>query len=215
MRLAANGTLLGYPTPLVRKLFQRGRSSWELWLVKEVLEVSGEEALRFLEAARSEGYVTQDERSGLHNTAKGNAVAMATFAKPISRKTADKVLADFMQRVRTVNEDDHYLYKVIRVVVFGSYLSDKDKLGDIDLAVKMAPKIADRDALMDLSVQRFRESGRRAYSILDDISWAEREVQLFLKSRSRSLSLHFWDSDDKLVYAGPHKVLYETASSQG
>jgi predicted nucleotidyltransferase len=43
--------------------------------------------------------------------------------------------------VDRVNNDNRFLAKVTRVIVFGSYLrTGKDKLSDVDIAVELAPK---------------------------------------------------------------------------
>lgn len=73
------------------------------------------------------------------NTIKGNALALASAAKPILRSTAERKINEFLERVKEVNRNDYYLYKIKKVVVFGSYLSDAEKLGDIDLAIEIVP----------------------------------------------------------------------------
>lgn len=42
-------------------------------------------------------------------TVKGNALANVTFAPRVHRKTADKALGDFMNRVEEVNRDERWL----------------------------------------------------------------------------------------------------------
>ncbi len=64
----------------------------------------------------------------------------ATAAKPITRKTAETALARLLERIERVNRDSHFLAKVTRVIVFGSYLrADVDRLGDVDVAVELEP----------------------------------------------------------------------------
>src|SRR5207244_9199864 len=118
-------------------------------------------------------------------TTLGNALAMATAGKPIHRRTADRLLSDFLSRVKQVNEDDHFLYKVTRVVVFGSYLdAQKETLNDLDLAVDLEFKEADmskRRALLDERIREAREQGRHFGTHLAQVSWPIREVKQFLK----------------------------------
>jgi hypothetical protein len=51
---------------------------------------------------------------------------MASAARPVFRKTAERVLAEFLERAKEIKESDTYLYMVNRVIMFGSML---DKIG--------------------------------------------------------------------------------------
>jgi len=87
-------------------------------------------------------------------TLNGSTFALASGARPIARATAEKRVSEFLQRVKRVNTDDYYLYAVEKVIAFGSYLSDADRLNDIDLAVELRPKHGDR------GIQKLKESAR-------------------------------------------------------
>src|SRR3989442_8988969 len=76
-------------------------------------------------------------------TLAGSTFAQASAARPLQRATADRKLAEFLDRARQVNGDDHYLYRVKKVLVFGSYLTQADRIGDIDVAVELAPRWQD------------------------------------------------------------------------
>jgi hypothetical protein len=76
----------------------------------------------------------------------GMTFTAATAAKRLTRATAERALAAFMERVASVNSDPYFLGQVPRVALFGSMLNpDTDRPSDIDLAVEIVPKIADRD----------------------------------------------------------------------
>jgi predicted nucleotidyltransferase len=151
-------------------------------------------------------------------TLKGGALANAKAAKPIRRATAERVLAEFMERVHEVNTNAHYLYKVTHVVLFGSYLSDKEALGDIDIAIQMHRKTKNFEEHQRLNRQRVEAAKVRGRSFnwwYEVDHWGEQETMLFLKSRSRSLSLHDWESDRAMIEATTHKVLYEETPALG
>ena len=44
----------------------------------------------------------------------------ASAAKPVTRATAERTLAQFLERVAEVNRNPYYLARVARVVLFGS-----------------------------------------------------------------------------------------------
>jgi hypothetical protein len=85
-------------------------------------------------------------------TQRAHSLAAATAAKPITRATAEAALAHLLERVKRVNRDSHFLGKVTRVIV-GSYLrADMDRLRDVDVAIEVAPKQADRRRLRQLNL---------------------------------------------------------------
>lgn len=49
----------------------------------------------------------------------------------IKRRSADQKLTELLERVGAVRDNPQYLYQVSMLVVFGSYLTDKELLGDI------------------------------------------------------------------------------------
>jgi hypothetical protein len=55
---------------------------------------------------------------------RGLAFANASAARPITRKTAESVLAQFIERLHAVNANAEYVYRVESAVLFGSMLTD-------------------------------------------------------------------------------------------
>ena len=144
------------------------------------------------------------------NTIKGNALALASAAKPILRATADKKINEFLTRVKEVNTNEYYLYKIEKVLVFGSYLGEGEKLGDIDLAVKIVPKEADKSKRQKIFTGRSidaKNNGRHFSNIVEEILWPQEEVLKYLKSHSRSISIHF--TDDQVLKNTEYKVIYD------
>ena len=68
------------------------------------------------------------ERLNLEKIDKGN--------KTYSRITAKRALENIIKKLEEVNYHDEFIYRVNKAVLFGSYInSNKDKLGDIDIAI--------------------------------------------------------------------------------
>jgi hypothetical protein len=111
-------------------------------------------------------------------------VAQATAARPLTRPTAEKVLADIILRAKTVNRQKMFAYRVEKLVVFGSYVKGQARLNDADVGVRLT-RAGTGDA------QRHAEQRRRAARGADfrNIShwaiWPKLEVLRFLRSRSR------------------------------
>ena len=81
-------------------------------------------------------------------------------------------------------------------------------LGDLDLLVAPAPRESSRgrqEALETRRRMRAGEGGRRFGTLVDELTWPQREVQILLKNRSGSLSLH--STDHALVLKTKHRIV--------
>ncbi len=124
-------------------------------------------------------------------TLTGGALARASAGRPFNRKTAERALADFLDRCHQVRHRTEYLYKVRRALLFGSMLTDKPKVGDVDLAVQLVPK--DPAHIAEASREQARRAaqhGRQFSSFFEELTYSHLRVLRFLKSRSRILQLH-------------------------
>jgi len=127
---------------------------------------------------------------------RGHAFTNATAAKPISRGTAERVLREFVDRVNAVNASKEYAFVVTSAVLFGSMLSCVDRLGDVDVAIDLRPRISDSARFRKQCDRRrhlAEEQGRAFPSVFEWATWPQKEVVLRLKARCRSLSLHEFD----------------------
>ncbi len=127
-------------------------------------------------------------------TLHGAALSIARCVPPIHKEKADRLLADFMDRVREVNESDDYLYRVSGVWLFGSYIDDNaTDYGDIDIAVELSRKIEDSSEHMRLNQEAVMEAAerrKRFSTIFDQLDYTRRLVLLKLKNRNQYISLH-------------------------
>jgi predicted nucleotidyltransferase len=200
MKISKEQLVVGYPSIQVRNILRRFRSAViSVPTIQEVLNLSSVEAEDFLCRMVKLGllepseHFSKKDRATYEVSTPGLALASASAAKPITRETASRVLREFMDRVQVINASDEYPYKVESVVLFGSMLSDKERLGDVDLAVELLPATTNRlefdmrcnfrYCLAAMDLRRFR-------SEFDWMSWPMVEIHRFLKSRSRCLALH-------------------------
>ena len=199
MRISSKDTLAGHPILVIRRLLRAGGGSpWTRGLIEDSCNVTPGEAGRIAQDLEAQGYLRPDdsERGGpirWRVTTKGRALAMASARRPIHRKTADRVLAEFLQRVARVRDDERFLYKVERAAVFGSYLSDVARLGDVDVFYRLMAKDSDAERLREREERHIRAAmakGRRFRNIVGQLVWPQNEVALFLRARSPVLHLH-------------------------
>ncbi len=140
----------------------------------------------------------------------------ATAAKPITRETADKVLSQLLERVDRVNRDEHFLAKITKVVLLGSYLRPEiDRLSDVDVAVELQPKERNWDRLREATQERvetLRTTGHRFRNWLEAEYWWHVEAFRFLKGQSRGISLIDYKAEQASVDKVPHKVLFSSVN---
>ena len=223
MRIDPENTVGGYPALRIRKLVRNlnDHLHWDLDAVQAALSVGRREATALVKALEASGLAKVRRSRGPKEwttTQLAQTFASATAAKPITRKTAEAALTHFLERVNCVNSDDRFLARVTRVIVFGSYLrTDLDRLGDVDVAVELAPKQSNRNRLRELNYQRvaeFQRKGHRFSGVLEREVWWQLETFHFLKGRSRSISLHDYGTEKKLVDRVAHRILISTAEDE-
>jgi predicted nucleotidyltransferase len=91
-----------------------------------------------------------------------------------------------LDSARAINADDEYAHKVESVVLFGSMLSeDKDRLGELDLAIELAPVTSDTKKLKLLYWYRrhvARANGRELGTVFSWAAWTQLEIFYLLKA---------------------------------
>jgi hypothetical protein len=99
-----------------------------------------------------------------------------------------------LRRAAEYNRDDNYPLRIEALVVFGSFLSGKGKLGDLDLCVKSVERYPHEE--VPRSQWRYRyaaASGREFSNLGQKWAWPENELALKLKARKRTISILPWD----------------------
>ena len=216
MRIDPKATLAGVPLISIRDFLRR--HSLRLWTVADAardLHLSENHASAVIDALVRDGYVEKDAdaRSIQHwkSTSLGAKLAAAHATRPISRRTADQKLAELITRARHVNQTDSFAFRVRRITVIGSYLSNAPTVSDIDIIVSLMPRLSDRTSQELLEQERRRqavESGRRFGNFTQQLGWPEDEVKLFLKSRSRTLQ--FVSEGASFLADCPKRVVFES-----
>jgi predicted nucleotidyltransferase len=80
------------------------------------------------------------------------------------------------------------LCRISKITVFGSFLTDAEDLGDIDVAVELKRKDIDGMRWTDAALARAKASGRQL-DYRQMLGYPEREVKQLLKKRSRYIQL--------------------------
>lgn len=212
MHINPNDTLAGQPILKIREFLRRNQScNWGEGIVRSTFNVDSKTAKGIINLLKIRGYIEPIQISGKtywKNTIQGNALALSSAAKPISRATAERKLEEFLERVIEVRNSKYYLCKVTRVVVFGSYLSGKDNINDIDLSISLVSKEKNEQKRRKIEEERIDNVifyGKIFRNLTERVCWPELEVIKFLKGRSRSIGLHI---DEPVIERCQHKVIY-------
>ena len=127
------------------------------------------------------------------STIKGSALAQASFSRPITRATAERLLAGVIDRAKGFNADESHLIDITELVVFGSYLDPgAQRLGDLDLGVAFHSRIPGTTAPADqreILLSYAKAGGRPINNLLDALSWPETEALMILRNRSAAINL--------------------------
>jgi predicted nucleotidyltransferase len=196
VRVSKSDAICGLAAPAARQLMRAYYDDRPVEVACDVLGVNRDAARDQMRAFQAAGYV---ERRGLAHaggedwwttTVKGNALAGASFGKPVSRATATRLLGQVIDRARAYNADPARLLTITEIVVFGSYLDPAvDPLGDLDLAVATARRDTDGQRYVDKVLEYARVSGRSFGAFPDRLFWPARELRMILRNRSPAISI--------------------------
>jgi predicted nucleotidyltransferase len=129
----------------------------------------------------------------------------------IKRETAGRILKKMVQTAEEINSapETQFMYFVSKVVVFGSYLTEKERLGDIDVAVEIEGRWKTGEEFNRLleAVCETKLSG------VPDVLYPYQKIITTLRNRSKSLSFH---PIEEIVRGNfPHKIIFERNHQRG
>jgi 23S rRNA maturation mini-RNase III len=225
MRINSKEKLFGQPVLKIREVVryamtERLRSIQKSMLFEEVSRILGQStgnAKTVIEQLIKEEYLVLNKvkyvntfQYELSETKKGRRFGVATADPLITREKANQLLKELIERAISINANEEYACYVERLSVFGSYLSDKTLLGDLDIFFKITRKSTGEE-YKEQRQQRIElafKSGRVFQNYIEQIHWPQREVLLALKTRKKGLSLHD-ETVDEVYKKTQSKVVYE------
>ena len=198
MRISRNQKINNTPILKVRDFFkslQRYRTdTFTLDKVCNYFEINKLEANSLIKELTEQGFIEKSNSDYYKTTLIGAALRNARCVPPIKRDKADKIVNDFMQRVEEINNNDYYLYRVSRILLFGSYINeDAVDFGDVDIAFELEKKVNDVDEFEKLNsefIDKAIYEGKYFSSFFEELSYSETVVISKLKNRNRYISLH-------------------------
>lgn len=195
MRINQKDKICGFPVLKIRDLLKQNKSHNKETIV-HFLSISKTQAKDVLKGLTLQGYleiVKNDKYISHQNTIKGNSLAMGKAVASLSKDRANKLFGEFMNRVKEVNQNETYLYKIDRVLLFGSYLLDLEFVNDIDIAIEITKKeFADETwEIKDTAkVREAADKGVRFDTFISELFYSYNEVLKFLRAKSPYISIH-------------------------
>jgi hypothetical protein len=212
LQIKSTDAVSGIPIMQVRGFFQRmvswHRDSFDLPSLREQLSLDKKSAMALALELVAQGYV-KAQRGEYKFTEKAGELVRASAASRVSRKTAEDVLTGLLERVMQYNLDSNKIFTILTVVVFGSFLSTKDKLGDLDVAVKYRDRNLKGPNRAETALAYARQSGRRFGSFFHELAWAEIELPQILKARKRTINIQPWNVFLKMAAKNPDRIPYK------
>jgi hypothetical protein len=201
MRITKEEVVAGHSALRVRGFLRRFKNGFfMLSAAQSFMQIKPRQAAEFINDMVAleliEPRIPFGDKAAFQVATRGHAFANATAAKPISRGTAERVLREFVDRVNAVNASKEYAFEVRSAVLFGSMLSCLNRLGDVDVAIDLRPRISDSARFRqqcDLRRHLAEERGRAFVTVIEWATWPQKEVVLRPKARFRSPSLHEFD----------------------
>ena len=216
MRIRPDDVIAGFPAKQIRKLLRQSALSLSVDEATKFLGLNERSTLKLLNDLEKQGFIEKnafapDPDKNWKNTIKGGALSKALFSAPVSRRAAEQKLSEFMNRVREVNEAGRFLYRVRKVVLFGSFLTESSTVGDLDIAIELVPKEPDSRKHSELILAHANAAdlnGKRFQNFVHRLDFAAQEVRSYLKGRSRIIQLT--DCRDGVLKVAKSRVLYES-----
>jgi predicted transcriptional regulator len=215
MRIAKNEKINNIPLVKIRDYFQNIRDvGISKMYMGNHFNLNANKTNALIKELIQNGFIenNQDKKNGneYQLTSKGQSLCAARSIPPLNKAKADKIFKEFMMRVEEINNNNYYLCKVEKLLLFGSYLiSDNEDFGDIDIAFELKRKIDNIDDYKKARMERIlemKQKGKHFADYMEEMSYPEREVELKLKNKCRYISLH--SIDDGILKTAKFKQIY-------
>jgi predicted nucleotidyltransferase len=121
-------------------------------------------------------------------TDEGHATGMKSLIPRMSRAAAEALLEEVLVRVARINSDGEFLHYVTEARVFGSYLTESEDLGDLDLAIKLERRQVEGEWVT--AARALADKSGRSLNFFQRLTFPETEVRRRIKSGLPRISLH-------------------------
>lgn len=211
MIFAAKDTITGVPAKMVRDFFRKSSGyPIDCYLIEEICRIKPAKAVILLEHCIAQGWLElREDGTSYKQTGPGRQVAAARIGKAISRATADILVSEILERAVDWNNTPGIQSTIEEIRVFGSYLTDKTALGDVDLAVKFKRVTGYPNDGFELEVERFAKLHGHAFpkSFWARLTFWDDLAIRTLKAQQTAVSFATWEILERL--GSPYKTIFQ------
>lgn len=157
-------------TMIHEKKYMPGTKEVLIEQFSKVLEMPNNEAADVFQLLQDDGILEVKHRITIEHpywfineTEAGERYRELLKRSIMSRKKADQLLGEFLDRVQKVNSNDDFLYRVDFVKVYGSYLTDKDLIYGLSLYISLHCKIEGVE-ISNATIERFYDDLQKGRS---------------------------------------------------
>jgi hypothetical protein len=206
MQVDIRTLICGVKPALLKRLLER--DEFDTPMAMKDLDLREPAATQTLVALEAEGWIKHGGTyEGIDHWSidqKGSRLVATRLLKRTSIEEARRILDALIGRVRQINADSTFSYRVRHIVLFGSALtaSPGASVGDIDLVVQLGRRVLDPGALDALCSRERAEKPAH----IDKLYWPETRIRRDLARVSRYLSFHA--ECDVTESRAPHQEIY-------
>ena len=135
-------------------------------------------------------------------------MTVSNKSKRMKRSTAERLLRELIGRVESIQDDDSLAYMVSDLVLFGSYLSDREDLGDLDVAVNIVRRF-EGDEQLRVEEERRKATCPGSADFVLRLFWPNEEIYRMIRNRSAWIQLISVERDGEVIFSGPHRYIWK------
>lgn len=192
----APDTICGIPVARIRPLFKPpniiaydSTRAYQKEHLQEKFGLSDAEATNLIKELQELGYLSieHDDEKYYTVTSQGKQFGLEKSNKPISIEKADTLYAEFLDRIRVVNENPEFLLKVCGYGMWGNYISGNQLVNTIEIVLLFEHK----DAESYEEKRKEAWDNHPSYLGIDQrYSLPQTQIQKYIKARSPYLSIY-------------------------
>lgn len=125
--------------------------------------------------------------------------------RKMKRTTADRLFEGVKERIKEINTDQSYCYRITDAIVFGSYINapEKDMISDLDIAIRLERRYAP-----DSPEYKAKQNECTSRDFLVQANWPKEEVIKHVNGGSHYISVHTLGRDseqDAIILSDQHE----------
>lgn len=164
---------------------------------QEKFDLSISDAREMVRQLQQLGYLSseRDENSLYEVTKRGKLFGLEKSNKPIAIEKADTLYAEFLDRIKVVNESPEFILKVAGFSMWGDYVNGESPITTIEIDLILGHK--DADSYDEKRNEKYKTMSRRL-GFEEQATLPLTEIRKFLKAKSPYLSIYFWWEESTL-----------------